>query len=481
MRSETTRPGRARPSAGPGRRGTATVAWLLAIALVALQGPPLARHPLTDDERDYLAGAMSLARDGTLAFALPPRGEVARPSAYREPLYPAVLSIAWRLAGAVPESIASVGSDDGAGARARATASWLHFALLLAGAGAAAGLARAAGGGAIAQAAAFLLAGSSPALRFYGGEFACENLAAPLVSAATLALVAARARESRGLFLVAGGLWSAAALARAAFAPIGLAALALLGLAALAGERTARRARLANVAWVALALALPCAAWMARNAAATGFAVLADRGGSQLYLRTELGETLARGEWRAAWLEWTPLEAAQARRRERYPASEIADWRQSGAGNYYLRTWRLRAELAEALGSPLAADRELRRRALTRIAAEPLAQLAAAPPIAWRGLFAERSPPRALPFDLRLALGLLLAAALAAGVLLALRRRDPALGLVALVALLAAALHALASEGLPRYGVPLLPILWALAAAVVARVWAERNSRRARA
>ncbi|HSM13219.1 MAG TPA: hypothetical protein VLA66_04060, partial [Thermoanaerobaculia bacterium] len=142
-------------------------------------------------------------------------------------------------------------------------------------------------------------------------------------------------------------------------------------------------------------------------------------------------------------------------------------WRVEGERNYFTEALdRWHAE-REASGDPLGADRRLAGEAVRGFLAAPGDHLRATLAVAWRGLFAERSPAVAGVLDLRLPLGLGLLAGSVILLVRGARRRDPRpLALLALPLALFL-FHAGATEFLPRFGVPSLPLVWAAGVAAV--------------
>jgi hypothetical protein len=191
-------------------------ALFVAIGLFSLGSfalAPLAPRGLTDDERDYLAAASNLDRFGVFS-AREPAPTAPRPDAYREPGYPVLLAVSWRVERIEPpadpaqlERFARLPVNLRAARR-------LHLALWLAsavGAGALAVLFSSTSAWTL----AFALVAASPALARSMTLFASENLAAPLLVLATLALVRAAdgggggGGSAGGLCGGAGRLWFA--------------------------------------------------------------------------------------------------------------------------------------------------------------------------------------------------------------------------------------------------------------------------------
>ncbi len=424
---------------------------------------------LHEDERDYVTAAIHLSRHGVFATA-PPTARSPEPGAYREPAYPVLIAVAWRLAGIVPptdpEAIARLPAEARAWYPVRALNTLL---LAIAALSVALSVARLSGWSAGALAAA--LAACSPALQANVALAMAENLTAAEVALAGLCLLglARRAPGARLATLVVVGL---APLARAE----GLLLLpAALVVDACAGRGRPAKARLRAGALLAFGLALPSALWVARNAWFLGAPVLADRSGLALAVRAELDADIARFGVPSALLAWTPLEAAQRRSKRLAPAATWLEFRPLGPGNYYFRTLRRwQEERRRAAADSLAVDAAFRRSALRSFVTHPLDHARGALAVAWRGLFAERSPGWTRPFDASLALGLLLGAALLLVTARALRHASlPALALFA-PAWTLFAFHVGATELLPRYAEPLLPLAWAAVALVVGFVFSGR-------
>lgn len=443
--------------------------WALAVAVALwILSAPGERGALTDDERDYAQAAIHLLRHGVFSHA--PDSESPAPDAYREPGYAAFVAAVWRLCGADPPARPEDLVRGGAAARrAVACLGSAQRLLLAAAAWAAARAARRLGGGRAAAAAAGLRTLTSPALLRLSGQLASEALAAALLTSAALVLAALAAAPSARRAAAAGLLLGALVLTRAAFAYlVPLAALVPL-LGGAAGGRPGRR-RLAGLAALLAGLALLApAAWAARNAHRFGHWALAESRVVPL-ARAELGIDVAReGPWAAA-LAWTPGGLAGDLHRRWFPESRLDRWRWSGPPeqtNYFVRAVRRHRELLGDGGDRLAADAALRREALAAIRERPGAYLLALPPLLWRGLFAERSPGWARPFDLALPLGLLLATGCAVALGRALAdRHGPRLALLSLPAL-SYLFHALATEQLPRFHQPALPLAWAAAAVLL--------------
>lgn len=457
----------------PGPRALAFAFVVLGVVALGLSlGRARPYDRLTEDERDYLYAAANLARSGTLSFAPPGSGEPTA-DAYREPLFPILLAAGWWSAGLTPPASATEVEAIFSQAPLYRSIRWLQLGFLTL-AAVASGWAAWQLAGAKAGAAAFLFVSASPALHERSVMVMTEVAAAAAIAALAAALVAA----ARGRV---GGAWTAMAIV--ALLPLLRAeALLLLPLAGLAvgwypsSAQAKNRERRLRAAFAAFLLAaLPSAGWMVRNQWRLGMAALSDRSGLALAVRARLDAEVARVGIGPALLVWTPLDSAQAKAKELAPSSTLADYRWTGAGNFFTRTiteWR--RERAASGGDALAVDAAYRRDAWRRFRSHPGAHLQATLAVAWRALFAERSPPWCEPFDFRFELGLLLLAAVGIFAGRAVGRRDAPRFAFLLPFLLLFSFHALATEFLPRYAVPLLPGAWVAVAVLLLGAEAPR-------
>jgi hypothetical protein len=300
----------------------------------------------------------------------------------------------------------------------------LNVLLLLLGAGAAGALvARLADG--TAGALAFLLVAASPALQASTRGAAAENLAAALVAVATLALVATI--EGGALVAAAAGL---ALGALPLVSPSGTLVVAA-GALVVGFAGAARPGRLARLAIFLALAAIPSLAWQQRNFGRLGRFELVEHAGGSPARRAALDREIERHGALTAALHWTPLDAARRAAERRAPQASF--------------------------DAPPRPDQR----------AGALARLASVAPLSWRALFVERSPGWTAPLDLRLLLGLLLAAGGVGVALPGLASRDARL--LAFLAPAAALFlyHALVTDFPERAALPQLPIAWSALALVV--------------
>jgi len=445
-----------RPPRGAGRAVSALLAIAIAAALGSLAFAPPSVEP-TGDERDYLRQAHHLTTSGVVSSA--PIDAPASPDAYREPGYAALLALVWSADGGSPllpgDLSRATGLDAVRGVHA------LGVALLVVAAVGAAGATRAAGAGASGALAAASAVCLSPALRQAALTPGSEGVTAALLALAGWALVSSMGEGSGRATAAAAGLAAGlAVLGRgAAIAVPPLAALLLIGAPA---TRPRRERRIRALLFLAVAVAPPLL-WSARNAAALGHFELGDRGGQVLWTRAELDRQIAREGWLPAALTWTPWLAAQDLARERWPEATFGRYEWTGEGNFFTRSLRATRAAGRESGDTLASDRGFGRRALAEFATRPGTHLVTSFVVGWRGLFAERSPAFLRPIDLRLPLGLVLAGVVVATIALGVRRRHPERLALATIPVALFLLHAGATEYLPRFSVPALPLVWAAA------------------
>ncbi|HSM49869.1 MAG TPA: hypothetical protein VLA75_00555 [Thermoanaerobaculia bacterium] len=424
------------------------------------------KSAFTDDEREYVQAAIHLARHGVFSHARGPGPPVA--DAYREPLYPAFVAAVWLAAGVpVPERPEGLLTIEPAGSDAVRRVRAAQRLLLLLAAAMAVWAATQMGARPAAAALGAVATLGSPALRGATDALGSEALAALLVTASAVAFAKAQRRISLGWILVAGLLMGAASICRGAFLFLAPVALLLLLWTSRGAVRPRRLAAGGLLMGAALA---PPVAWLARNEAVTGHAVLSDRGGLAVYVRAELGADVRADGARRAASAWTPAGWAEPLSRAGSWPPLVDSWQWAGGAarpNYFVRSLRERRRLVESTGDPLAADRQMLRSALRRILNDPGEYLVATVAVAWRSFFVERSPPWGRPFDLAFFVGLALFAGLLGTARRAVRARDGTALALLLPVVYCFVFHVLATEGLPRYQQPVLPLLWAAAAAAV--------------
>lgn len=315
----------------------------------------------------------------------------------------------------------------------------------------------------------------------YNGLYS-EVAAAALLALACAVAAQAMHRRQRVWFLLAGLLFGALTLTKAAFLYVSfvlIAMLAVLGAWHLWRER--ERKTLQSAALLAVGVALVVGPWVVRNYVHFDRPVLSSRGGQVLLTRaTKNGMT--DDEYRGAWFAYAP-------RPLRWVASRLTgfdkrDLEDDGRLERLMRYVDLRDRVAPEQGRPdeavsyfakvkairrqlemqhpdadgVTIDRMLKQRAVALIKADPMAHLKTTPLFMWRGA----------PY---------LFLILAAGAIHALlRRRDwllaylmPGLGLLLFYALL--------THFIPRYGDPIRPLAAVVFAVLAHTAWKALRAR----
>lgn len=285
--------------------------------------------------------------------------------------------------------------------------------------------------------------------------------AAMLALTCAMAAVAAQSRRLRWVF-AAGLLCGAMALTKAAF--LYVTAVLIVGIAVWGLWRLRARDAFAlkSAALLGLGLVLTVAPWMVRNYIHFDKLSMSARGGQVLYTRALKNEMSAE-EYRGAWFAYAPRPLRWfASRLTGFDKSDLAE---GGRLVRLMRHVSPKDHPAEALGRPQdavsyfaqvkatraalemrypdagtrAIDKMMKQRALAKIAANPLAHLAATPLFLWRGA----------PYVFLI---------LAAGMVYAGARRDwPLLAYIA-PAMALVLFYAALTHFIPRYGDPMLPI-----------------------
>ena len=252
---------------------------LLAAALLVRGGVLVAAGAFGEDPDGYRALAENLVEHGTF-------GEGNRPTAYRPPLYPLVLSPAVAL-----------------GPWSRAATALAHLAMGLATVWLTYRLGRQAGLGNYALVAAALVA-CDPILLAQSALVMTETLAALLAAASLALLVAASRRPSVGRAVAAGGCMALAVLCRPTFLPWTILAAVVLPLCAGRKGRASWRHAAAVFGSFAAGAAIVLAPWVVRNQVRFGRPILTTTHGGYTFLLANnpyFYEHLRSGEWGSVW------------------------------------------------------------------------------------------------------------------------------------------------------------------------------------
>lgn len=467
---------------------------ILALALlVLLAGFGMAwlrftANPPVADDRHYVAMAWNLAAHGVPSLA-PPRPDVAPPpTMFREPGYPLLLSGLMRLVPAAGEAAFCTAGDNPAAAcrTALRLGHVLNVLLILAAASCTALAVWWLCGSAAAALLALAVIALSPKVMDYADFLISESLALFLAAAAaTLLLPAALPRRPALAAALAAGLaCGALAATKQAFLPLVLPAAAGLALAAswprdvADGAGPAGRfghrlltAGLPRGALLVLGWGVVVGGWLFWNLATFGSLLPSDRAreGEVLAYRVELLD-MRPAEYGMAWLWWTS-NFGDNWARDGFPEADwqrFQDHRAEGFTPSAHRRWAadVAARQAEGLDPGAAYDavaRDYQGRLLERWPRHLLISL----PVLNRGLWVD-------------SLALLTVPCLLAVLALAWRWGVGRFYLFALPGLTGLAVHTGLTNNIPRWNLPLAPVLAAATALVAWRLlrWLRPRLRR---
>jgi len=409
--------------------------------------------PPVKDASQYVTAAWNLHHRGTLSLTEEDPGKTVRPSAYREPLYPAFLALGMKLSPGIrdaPQALLMQGSFQ---ADMRPL-KHMQIGLILITALCAMGIVRDVTRSPLLAWIALFVVGLDHTLVSLVDSFLSETLIAALLVAFAWCCVRVARRPSRINCGMAGFLLALMALTRAAFFYFWIPAALLAGLAA--WKRPARRREIILSGAVFLAcFFVPTGAWMTRNLVHFGRAFIAERGGVILAMRAGMDGMTGR-EYLASFLHWSNSRYLNQTLLEKLFDEEATVRLDPDAPTGFVQLARARRrELQEELGDGALADRAQLAEAERAILAQPIRHLLVTVPILHRGLYVK---PRASHC---LLLWFFFAAALTLGV----RSRDMAVIGALSPALLSLMFHATLTHNIPRYNVYLIPFLWIAALA----------------
>jgi 4-amino-4-deoxy-L-arabinose transferase-like glycosyltransferase len=447
----------------------ALVFALMAVVAVVVAEREIGRNVPFADEVEYVVMAHNLRHRGTLSL-VPTAEQPAIPTAFREPGYPVLLAALMALDRRLDDvPLACVTARDAGCAPAYFWAKRLNVGLYVM-----AGLivwwaaARLAGAPWIAHAAAFLVL-ANHTLHKYATYLVSDFLALLLTALVSLALLQAIRAPRAASGLALGAALGLLVLTKAAFAFFGPLVLLLLIGRALRRAPTDRRPAVAAALAFALIHAAIVGAWIARNAAAIGEPVLAQRGAQVLAHRVELNR-MTPTEYAVAFLFWTRGVGDNLARRflplESYRRFDLKY--DDGFYNAAQSRWHAAVAAETARGrSPAAAEAAVGAVLQHEIVARWWKTILVSVPVAYRGLFIDEFIVLTGP-----ALVLLL---------LARGRRVAGFAVFALPGLYALGFHAAITLNLPRHSIPILPMLAVAGALLVGSGWTRWRARRERA
>lgn len=308
-----------------------------------------------------------------------------------------------------------------------------------------------------------------------------ELPAAALLVIGSALLARGLIRRRPGCAAAAGLVFGALALVKASF--VYVFAGVVLG-ATVVGSVTLLRHRrwgaIGNVAALTVCFIVIVGPWMLRNHGQFGTFAIADRGGMVLLIRA-VKDRMTAEEYRGAFYVWAPSALRPAVGRllgfaprdlqrggrlqhlNRYPSADFhADdvaAEQAGrpdlAISYYRQARAQRQQLYNEArpGAELSEiDRTLQDRAFDMIREKPVSHLATTLPFLWRGAFVA-------------------APVLTLGLVVALRRRDLALAAFLWPSFGLVLFFGLFSHFIPRYGVPVVPVVVIAVLVLPGRLW----------
>jgi hypothetical protein len=447
------------------------------------------------DARHYVAIGMTVARDGVFGFGAD------TPTMYREPLTSWTIALQAkldpRLRGMTFEDV------DGEGRPARAIKQQNLFwaGLTLFGVGQLALVALGSRGRRETLVAASAMLVTHVAFLEWEDvvdRSLSELAAAALLVWATIAALRAVDRPRGSTWFVTGALLGLLALTKASLLYVGLIFLPLLMLLRWRRSDASPRALLRDSTIALAALALVVTPWMGRNLQQFGSFEIADRGGLAIWFRV-LWNDVTPDELRGAWVYFSPLPVQPAagrvlgvdlddfvgdgalRRVARFAPDEEVEQKsfyQIARGDRL----RLIREYAASGETPWQAahlaDRELMRRGVSALRADPVAFVRTTPLFLWRGTWSmlfSNLVPSVLLGPLNLAGMALLMVALALSVL---RRRVRVFALVGVAGGMVA-FYALLTHFEPRQARPAAPIMLLLCVLAVDAAVRSLQGRRA--
>lgn len=445
------------------------LAVLILLAGFGLAWLRLEPQPPAADDRHYTAMAWNLAEHGVPSLAPPGAAGPPPPTAFREPGYPVALAALMRL---VPAARGAASCDTLSAEACAAALRWgqgLNIVLILAAAACTALAVRRIGAPPAAALFALALLALSPKVMEYAAFLISESLALFLSAAAALLLLpaAAERRSAWPAALAAGLACGALAATKQAFLPLLLPAAIALACAAAwrRGEPgfggRLLRGGLPRAALLALGWALVVGPWLYWNVATFGSATPSDRAreGEVLAYRVELLQ-MSPAQYGLSWLWWTS-NFGDNWVRDGFPERHWArfeDHRPDGFTPSAHDRWAADVAARQAAGlTPGEAYAAVATDYRQRLMADWPRHLLISLPVLNRGLWVD-------------GFALLTVPCLAVALLFAWRWRLALFYLFAVPGLTGLAIHTGFSNNIPRWNLPLAPVLSAAAALALWRL-----------
>ncbi len=467
------------------RRTPARQAWVVAVLACSLGTALSARlitdAPMVDDASQNFAMAWNVANHGVYSMeARPPL----KPTNYREPIpnLTAAASIALaKLTRSENNALGSPGRSDLAAAKF-SNLVWVFVGLLSAWL-----LTWVVSGSHAAALCATFLAW----VLFYTQPLNVDSLlsethAAALITSASAAFALTIITRRWSWALAFGSIVGLLCLTKATFLYISAAIWIGVGgvavLMALFRRPIDWAVTLRLAATAAFAMVLVCVPWMARNKYHFDRWSIAQRGGVVLMVRATKNQ-MTHEEWAASWWLWGPqlyrdlvagtsLGCTTSDFNVGGPYERLSRADSNKAVSYYhagreeRATAVAQARRAGYVSATEIADREVQRKALSMIHADPLAHLKCTLPFAWRGIWCIELASRFLPdmatqtrqYAAAITAGMLWLSLASLALVSAVRRSAWLFAAVVLpVSMLA--FHALLTHNIPRYSDPVIPVM----------------------
>ena len=421
------------------------------------------------DQSQWLRMAVNLHRHHTFSKDMVPKGGGVRPTAYREPVYPAFVAAQMALNPSLRDLDAQQVYNEGDGHPALVALQVPQILIMYATILLAMGIVWKLSGSAVFALGAGIVIALSTTLQREMLIYRSETLAVFLTTALAFVLVVAAERRSPAAYAGAGALAGLLALTKAVFGYFWLPFVLVFALVAWRAGWKRRPAVMSGAAFV-LAFGVVIAPWMARNYFQFGRWYIADRGGIALNLRT-LYDSIDPDEYFASFFYWTPYRTSKQILEKHFDYESYRRLnRRDREHGFYLVSRENRRKLTEQLGDPVLADRVMLDEAVDYVIHHPVRHLALSLPLGLRGIFVEKKLNVVNIAGYKVAT--LAFASFATLCVIAVKRSDLRLAGALLPALHCWGFYSLASHNLPRYNMICIPTFYlAILVLVGAYLW----------
>ncbi|MBN1571778.1 MAG: hypothetical protein JW984_01140 [Deltaproteobacteria bacterium] len=406
--------------------------------------------------------AFNLGRHGTLSMASVGTSglENITPTSYREPGYPAVLALAMLLSPSLrnlPQG--NFVSEDVSFQVPSKSPSYMEMLILLFAALISMCVVLRFTKSRLLSIAVLFGVGFSPALLLNIRHFLTENLTALLILAASIALMLSVRDERKRYYLLSGILFGMLTLTKATFQ---LAWPLLLGFMILYLYKKKVPLKKGGVFLVIFLVSYfaVVSPWMLRNYSHFNRAFIAERGGSVLMVRANYSMMNSK-EYLAHFLLWTPTVFAQKLKDRYFNDEEISRLYRSNPDGYRNRARALRRELIEKYNDSAKADSVLTSMAVKQLVTHPIRHLLTCIPIAWKGIFVEMEAyPGLYGNNLSPLISLVLFGGFFSLTVYSIVKGNWEYLAFFFLANYLFIMHVLFTHNIPRYNIPLIPVLW---------------------